>query len=161
MMQSQKTLTRIIFAWTIINVCYGQLIHTLPNQSIFLFPPDTNDIYSAFDVQHELSEILYAGAKIEAPIDSVYPPNISTTDFWPDGSWGRGYYTQIVEYQPGNEIFRYNQWYSFEDNNDNIKYWACHPLIKDTGRRLIGIHIEKVMKALKILVSKKMCIPQA
>ena len=138
MMQSQKTLTRIIFAWTIINVCYGQLIHTLPNQSIFLFPPDTNDIYSAFDVQHELSEILYAAGKIEAPIDSVYPPAISSTDFWAEGSWGRGYYTQIVEYQPGNEIFRYNQWYSFEDNNDNIKYWACHPLIKDTGRRLIG-----------------------
>jgi len=64
MMQSQKTLTRIIFAWTIINVCYGQLIHTLPNQSIFLFPPDTNDIYSAFDVQHELSEILYAAGEL-------------------------------------------------------------------------------------------------
>ena len=140
MKQKQNLIKIILFFFVVISTNYGQFIHSLPNQAIFQFPPDTNEVYSAFNIQHELSEILYAAGKIEAPIDSVYPPILSTTDFWSEGSWGRGYYTQIVEYQPGNEDFRYEQWYSPIDTteNGNIRYAACYPLIRDTGRRLIG-----------------------
>jgi len=82
-------------------------------QSVLVFSSDTmftdsnltantEYIYSVFDIQHELSEILYAGAKIEAPIDSVYPPTFSTSNFWPQGSWVRGYYTFFVKYHPNS-----------------------------------------------------------
>ncbi len=108
----------------------GQEIHDLPNQAVFLFPPDTNNIYSAFEVQHDLSESLYSVGKIVEPIPDSFPPTISSTDFWPEGSWGRGYYTFFVEYHPESTISKYNTWYNGK--------WGCYPLIRDVGRRIIG-----------------------
>ncbi|MBC8322001.1 MAG: hypothetical protein H8E70_00345 [Candidatus Marinimicrobia bacterium] len=52
MKQIHPILKNVILALIMISSSYSQLIHSLANQSIFLTPPDTTDVYSAFNIQH-------------------------------------------------------------------------------------------------------------
>ncbi len=125
----------IVSLFMIILFCFsfkliGQnLIHDLPSDDVFTTDPDINDVKAAFNILDTFSENLYEAAPIVAIHNTHVDFSIDPNDNWPPGTWGRGFYTQFVEYRD-NDCTKYKQWF------DDI--WSCIPLTRHTARRIIG-----------------------
>lgn len=83
---------------------------------------DNSDRYFSSSAlsQYETMSINHSGLSKIFTIDNsaMY---YSTTDYWPQGSWGRGYASY---YSP-------NQFYTTQTSDNSNEYYSCHPLIRE------------------------------
>ncbi len=122
----------ILFLWFLLisPVCFSQLsIHQIDEENISYTTIQNSIVFTAFNILHEFSEDLYQVPRIDRILsDSV----IFQEKLWPNGSWGRGYFSNIVDNResPTPNWKYYDQWY------ENI--YSSHPLIRDSGKRILG-----------------------
>ncbi len=110
---------------------HAQVIHSLPEKIKGSSEVSVERVLAAFDTVYSFSETLHAARKLNSP----QPDTVTLSgDRWPAGSWGRGYYTRRVDYNPGRFPRYYDQWYGAEDNSPE----GCTPLIRETGRRILA-----------------------
>ncbi len=110
---------------------HAQVIHSLPEKIKGSSEVSVERVLAAFDTVYSFSETLHAARKLNSPQSDTAT---LSEDRWPAGSWGRGYYTRRVDYNPGRFPRYYDQWYGAEDNSPE----GCTPLIRETGRRVLA-----------------------
>ena len=105
------------------------ILHKLPFKPLLLTKNLDSLSINTFYILHDFSNKIYQSSKIDKIFsDSV----IFQEELWPNGSWGRGYFSNIVDNResPTPNWKYYDQWY------ENV--YSSHPLIRDSGRRILG-----------------------
>jgi hypothetical protein len=108
-----------------------EAIHPLPDHVEQSPDVSHEQVLAAVDTMHAFAESLHAARKLATPA----PDTVAMQqERWPEGSWGRGYYTQRVDYNPGRFQRYYTQWYGAGGGHPE----SCKPLVRDTGRRMLA-----------------------
>lgn len=108
------------------------------------------DLKNNFDSLHQFSELIYANNKLYSVISSDPENNLFSTEHWPLGTWGNGYFSEQVHHRKypvpnwGEDNQLYMNWYNQYTYNGDSLYLSSHPLTWHTGRRVIAyIHAYK------------------
>jgi|GEM_PF-1934321 len=136
-MQIKKGLLSLIGILFLFNYSNSQTIAAVaPYPNITITTSDFNTLEQTSDDFSGMLKVIGLNTNSNPVWPYVY---YSTTDKWPEGTWGRGYNSEYAGFVNGQNV---DGQYEFLNNNNEGKYWACHPLMRRVAQFVTGhIHL--------------------